>query len=275
MTTLPSTLWNVEGDKVSSNGSVDLLGSPVSDLGGLNSVNGSIRLAGTKMKALPPDFRVSGDLDVGELKNIVIGERVSANRLSAAVTESITFLGDVLEVGDINFVNCGVSFPSVVRSRQSVTLVRCIVEAMPERVDCLERFDLAGSHSNSFPNIVRSKQLWIADMLSIEWAEPMTALGGDIKAEVIALRDAPISISDRVKATSVAVFPSAQRYVELSVSDARTYLGRHAGERPNSLDLFSKGRGVNVEYGVLGCLPGAIESKVGHEGSLFGFGVPR
>lgn len=275
MTALPSTLWNVEGDKVSSNGSVDLLGSPVSDLGGLNSVNGSLRLAGTKMKALPKDFRVSGDLDVGELKNIVIGERLSAKRLSAARTDLITFVGGVLEVGDINLVNCGVSFPPVVRSRHSVTLVRCTVLAMPERVDCVERFDLAGSTSNGFPSAIRSKQLWIADMRSSGWAELMATLEGDIKVEVIALRDAPISISDRVEATSVAVFPSAQRYVEMSVSDGRTYLGQHAGERTNSLDLFSKGRGVKVEYEVFGYLPGAIESKVGNEGSLFGFGVPR
>lgn len=275
MTALPRTLWNVEGDKVSSNGSVDLLGSPVCDLGGLNNVNGSLRLAGTKMKVLPKDFRVTGDLDVGELKKIVIGERVSANRLSAAVTESITFLGDVLEVGDINLVNCGVSFPSVVRSSKSVTLVRCTVDAMPERVECLERFDLAGSSSNGFPNIIHSKQLWIADMRSTKWADPMTVLEGDIKVEVIALRDSRISIGDRVEATSVAVFPSAQRYVEMPVDDARTYLGQHAGERQNSLDLFAEGRGVNVEYDVFGYLPGAVENKVGKDGSLFGFGLPR
>ncbi|MCV9964143.1 hypothetical protein OIU34_19865 [Pararhizobium sp. BT-229] len=275
MTALPSSLWKVEGDKVSSYGSVDLLGSPVSDLGGLNNVNGSLRLAGTKMQDLPSDFSVSSDLDVGELKKIVIGERVSANRLNAAVTDSITFVGDVLEVGDIHLVNCGVSFPPVVRSRQSLTLVRCTVAAMPERVDCVERFDLAASYSNGFPNTIRSKQLWIADMRSTGWAEYMTVLEGDIEAEVIALRDARIAIGDRVEATRIAVFPSMRRYVEMSISDARTYLGQHAGEQPNAIDLFAKGRDVNVEYDVFGCLPGAIHNKVGKDGTLFGFGAAR
>lgn len=275
VTALPSILWKVEDSKVSSYGTVDVLGSPISDLGGLNHVNGSLRLAGTKMNAIPDGFFVSGELDVGELDLIAIGEGVRANRLTAAVTKSIFFLGDVLELGDIYLVNCGVSFPSVVKSSQSVTLIRCRVGLMPERIECAGKLDLASSSSNGLPGVIRAKQLWIADMCNW-WSDPLSALEGDIEAEVIALQDRPIGIGDGVKADKVAIFPAVHRYVEMPISDARKYLERHTGRRPNAIDKFGRGRGVNLAYDLFhGVLPGSIESKVGNADSLYGFGSPR
>ncbi|MCZ7862474.1 PcfJ domain-containing protein [Agrobacterium salinitolerans] len=275
VTALPSGLWKVEDSKVSSFGTVDLLGSPISDLGGLNHVNGSLRIAGTKMNAIPDGFFVSKDLDIGELDLIVVGEGVSANRLTAAVTKSIFFLGDVLQLGDIHLVNCGVSFPSVVKCSQSVTMIRCRVGLMPERIECAGKLDLASSSSNSLPGFIRAKQLWLADMCNW-WSDPLSALEGDIEAEVIAIQDRHIGLGNGVKADTVAIFPAVHRYVEMQVSDARQYLALPGERSSDAIDKFGRGHSVELAYDLFhGVLPGSIEDKIGKTDSLYGFGSAR
>ncbi len=276
MTALPSSLWKVASGKISSYGTVDLLESPISDLGGLNHVEGSLRLTGTKIDAIPPGFHVVGDLDVGELKRIVIGEGIHAKRVTAIATESIFFLGDVLDVGDIQLCKCGVSFPKVVKSRQSVTLLRCVVAAMPERIECLGRLDLAGSLSKGFPEFIRAKKLLIADLKSVNQCSLMSALEGDIEAEVIALRDEPLLIGDNVKAKMIAVFFSdLRRHAEMSPSEAREYLGRRAGQKANALEVFVQERKVRLEYDDFGGLPGMLKGKASEACSLYSFGGSR
>jgi hypothetical protein len=278
MTALPASLWKIERDKVCSYGTVDLLGSPVSDLGGLCHVNGSLALTSTSMTKIPSDFSVSGTLDVGHLGRIVIGERVNATQLNAAMT-SIVFLGDVLNLGEIHLTGCGVSFPPVVKSSHSVTLIRCTIDKMPKRMECLGKFDLSRSRSDGFPAFIRAKQLWIADMRNTKWTDFMTVLEGDIEAEEIVLRDGHLSIGDRVKAAKVSIFPDSSRYAQMSVTDARTYLRQHsdgqldAVDRVVDLDQFAKKDGVEFKY-YTDFLPGGIE-HANKKGFIFGFGDSR
>ncbi|MBY3432849.1 hypothetical protein HFN89_01495 [Rhizobium laguerreae] len=268
---LPIGLWNRDGGKVSSYGSVDLCSSPISNLGGLDTVRGSLCLNWTKMAGLPANFTVDADLSLKGLKDFKIGSGLSVDRLNAEDSD-ICFLGDTLAAGKIKIDGCGVKFPAEVLCSE-LLLSKTTIVKLPDNLDCTGRVYLHSCFSDGFPDRIRSKELWLYKTMTGEFATAMTELDGDIEVGTLAIGDGKLRLGDRLKAQLVAVFNRPTSFARMSVSVARDYLANHA---PGALERFATDRGV--EFTCLnhaaGALPGTAEEKRLSAGVRLWFGMP-
>jgi hypothetical protein len=263
---LPSSLWNRDGGKVSSYGSVDLCCSPVSDLGGLDTVRGSLCLNMTNMKALPANFTVAKTLSFKGLKSFNIGHGLNAGHIGGGVG-SVHFLGDSLVTGRIHLEDCAVKFPATVHC-ESMDLERTAITKLPENVECKRRLTLKSCFSDGFPERVMAKELRLHEMLGIEEPKPMTVLDGNISVGTATLQDSELRLGGGFNADLVAVGGSRQ-FAEMTVNLAIEYLANHAG-KPGALERFSKEHGIELSQksGNRGALPGSTQDKLADVGVL-------
>jgi hypothetical protein len=261
---LPPGLWNLDGGKVSSYGSVDLCASPVSNLGGLDTVHGSLCLNWTNIKTLPANFTVAGSLSCRGLKDLTIGPGLSARHIGGE-DSNVHFLGDSLTTGRIHLENCGVTFPTTVRC-ESMDLKRVTIVKLPDSIECGQRLKFASCFSEGLPKRIRAKALWFH--LGVELANVVATLDGDIVVDTAVFEDRKIRLGTGFKADLVAV--SGFRHLAEMVGDLATeYLGEHAG-KPGAMEQFAEEHGIELSVQDVGrgVLPGSTQDKLAG-----GFGV--
>jgi hypothetical protein len=250
-----------DGAKLSSYGSVDLSNSPISDLGGLDTVQGSLRLNRTKVAGLPANFTVAKTLALKGMKDFRIGAGLCVGDFTAADSD-IYFSGDSLTAGRIKLEECGVSFPSTIRC-DNLILSKSTIVNVPENIECGGRLYFHTCFSDGFPGRIRTEELWLYKMRCGEFTRAMADLDGDIKAIILAVDDGKLRLGRGFNAGLVAVFDKPKFFTGMSVATARDYLGTHAGS-PGALERFARDHGITllVPGWPSDAKPGSAEEKL-------------
>ncbi|MCV9964145.1 PcfJ domain-containing protein [Pararhizobium sp. BT-229] len=224
---LPPSLWKWEGTTARSHDTVDLTGSPVSCLGGINVVQGALLIGSTAMKALPHDLLVEGRMDISMTAIRDIPSGVKVNGDLRIMNANVRFRSDeVLVGGSLDIRHSTVRFPKAVRCGRAFS-ARDSNITMPESLECVGDISIEDAKIDQYPKRMKARHVWFYKVTPSGFLNRLAKFICDLETKHISLPDQRLKIGDGVKAPSVLVYDRAGAAVRMTVEQARQYLGKH------------------------------------------------
>jgi hypothetical protein len=224
VTSLPPSLWLHDGATVRAVGDVYIERSPVSSLGGLNTVDGSLSLNSTAMQELPERLDVSKGLHLSgngglDCKGVV---KVGGD-LSIAETDVRFRQKELIVGGSISIRNAKVCIPRRVLCGQTFFSSHTKL-VMPNYLSC-GSVDLRKTKINRYPKWIKATHTFLDVSPSGFW-NGLSSLK-KIETERLTVMDKPLNLGPEVQAETVVVIDSERSAVSMTTEQARDYLRKH------------------------------------------------
>ncbi len=247
VTSLPPGLWHRDGGVARSVGTVDLTGSPVCSLGGLNDVNGSLLLGSTAISKLPERLDVANHLDISmtSIRDIPIGLKVGGNL--TIMNADVRFRQEELAVGGgINIRYSKVKLPRRVVCGKTFKAFDAIL-AMPEHIQCGHDVSIENTKLNRFPKGIFARSVWLENLSPSCFLNRLSSLDCTLWANQLTVKDKPLRLGAGVRVDTVVVFEDAKRAVSMTTEQARAYLDKHKSyARRGGLAAFAESISATV-----------------------------
>lgn len=263
VTSLPPSLWFRGGAAVRALGTVDVTGSPVSSLGGLNEVGGSLLLGSTAMKELPDKLFVAKHLDISTtaIRDIPGGVRVGGDM--TVTNADVRFRHDEFIVGgSVNIRHSKVRMPKRLVCGRTFKVSDSVL-VMPEHIQCGGDVSIENTKLDRFPRRIKAGHVWMDKVRPSGFLNRLGSLDCDLETNLLTVMDKQLKFGAEVKAETVVVFVDAKRAVSMTTEQAREYLGKHkAFARRGGLTAYAES------------ISGTVRERVPRNGEVLFFTGP-
>jgi hypothetical protein len=226
VTSLPSGLWCRDGKGARANGTVDLTGSPISSLGGLTVVCGSLLLEKTAIKELPSGLFVTRDMDISDTAIRDVHEGVAIGGDLKITNANVRFHHKKMTVGgSVKISQSTVRLPKELTCGQTF-LARDSILVMPESLESHE-IEIDKVKLNRFPKRLKARHIWAEKVAPSGFLNKLSLRDCDLEANFLNVMDKPLKLGVGVKAETVVVYADDKSAVSMTSQQAREYLGNH------------------------------------------------
>jgi hypothetical protein len=204
--------------------SLKITGTDIQSLGGIKKLD-RLLAAGSKLRSLPADLSVERLLDISEsdVTSIPEGFKIKGGLTATGCKRTIK-LPRRLETGYADFTRSSVYIPKEFEARASVVFRASRMSLWGRRIECGETLNLAATHFDRLPDVIRAREVNLDRMLSA----PIHIIDCDIETDVLRVTaHADVIIPNKVvvrerieisqyHGVKVWVFPvdAARRYLE-------------------------------------------------------------